>query len=446
MRKMLVTLVLAVSVAALALGASRLSAQATSPSPDQSQANVPTNQKVIKDPAEYNAYMTALNTADPAAKAAAMEAFVAQYPNSVVKVDALEQAMAAYQAAGNQQKVQETATKVLQSNPNNVRALAIVTFIERATANTPEKAAKARQDGEKGLAELPNWNPTDVPAADVAKLKDQMTVIFAGAAGFGALQAKDYAAARDFYLKSVKIEPNNLQDVYQLGIAGLESNPIDPTGFWYIAKAYALAQGNAAGQKSIGDYGRAKYRKYHGSYDGWDQFLASVATQTAPPAEIAITPAPSPQELACKAVQDNDPGTLSFSDWEYILQYRDAGPQCNKDAAEKVWQVIQNKQKDAKGEPAKLKLPVKVISASADSLDAAITEDNQKDNKADLHVVMDKPLTKPPAVGSTIDIIGTISSYTPSPFMFTMTAGELPQAAKPPVRRPSPAHRPGGAH
>ncbi len=66
----------------------------------------PTSQKVIKDPAEYNAYITALNTTDPAAKAAAMEAFVTQYPNSIVKIDALEQAMAAYQQANNQQKVE----------------------------------------------------------------------------------------------------------------------------------------------------------------------------------------------------------------------------------------------------------------------------------------------------------------------------------------------------
>src|SRR5690348_9022037 len=37
-------------------------------------------QKVIKDPAEYNSYITALNTQDPASRGAAMEAFVTQYP------------------------------------------------------------------------------------------------------------------------------------------------------------------------------------------------------------------------------------------------------------------------------------------------------------------------------------------------------------------------------
>jgi hypothetical protein len=443
MRTVLVTFVLAASLVALALVITPLPAQAQAS--DASQANAPANQKVIKDPAEYNTYMTALNTQDATQRGAAMEAFVKQYPQSVVLSDALDQAMAAYQAAGNQPKVQEIANRILQINPNAVRALAIVTFIERASAKTPEQAAKVRQDGEKGLAALGTWQkPSDLSDADFAKLKDQMTVIFAGAAGFGALQAKDYPAARDFYLKSVKIDPN-LQDVYQLGIAQLEMNPIDKNGFWYIAKAYHLAQGNPAGQKSIADYGRSKYRKYHGNYDGWDQFLASTASQSSPPAVIAIAPAPSPQELACKAVQDNDPATLSFADWEYILQYRDAGPQCNKDAADKVWAAIQGKQKDANGGEVKIKLPgVKVIAAGSDSLDLALTEDNQQANKADLHVVMDKPLTRPPAVGSTIDVVGSITAYTPNPFMFTMTAGEVPGAgAKPPVRKPTPTHRPG---
>jgi hypothetical protein len=234
--------------------------------------------------------------------------------------------------------------------------------------------------------------------------------------------------------------------VYQLGIAYLETNPIDKLGFWYIAKAYNLAQGNAAAQKSVGDYGKAKYRKYHGSNDGWDQIVTAAAAQSAPPAGFDITPAATPQEVACKAVQDNDPATLSFEDWEYILQYRDAGPACNKDAADKVWAAILSKQKDSKGDPAKLKISVKVISATADSIDAALTDDNKQSNKADLHVVMEKPMTKPPAAGSTTDVIGTISAYTPNPFMFTMTQGELPQAAKPPVKKPTPAHRPGGAH
>jgi hypothetical protein len=49
---------------------------------------------------------------------------------------------------------------------------------------------------------------------------------------------------------------------------------------------------------------------------------------------------------------------------------------------------------------------------------------------------MEKPMTKPPAPGASIDVIGVISEYTPDPFMFTMTKGELP-AAKPPAKAPA---------
>ena len=67
-----------------------------------------TNQKAIKDVAEYRAYISALNAQDPVQKAALMEAFVNQYPQSVLKIDALVQAMTAYKQAVNVAKVEET--------------------------------------------------------------------------------------------------------------------------------------------------------------------------------------------------------------------------------------------------------------------------------------------------------------------------------------------------
>src|SRR4029077_12688717 len=205
--------------------------------------NVPTSQKVIKDPAEYNAYITALNTTDPAAKGAAMEAFVAQYPNSIVKTEALEQAMGAYQQAGNQQKVEQLARTILQADPNNVRALAIVVFLERNQIKDAASGAKARADAERGLQELQNWKqPEGVSAADYEKMRNQMAGIFAGTAAFGALQQQDYASAEKFYEQALKVDPNDLGNNYQMSIAFLESNPSNPLGFWYGAKALSIAQ------------------------------------------------------------------------------------------------------------------------------------------------------------------------------------------------------------
>ncbi len=394
---------------------------------------------MIKDPAEYNAYITALNTTDPAAKAQAMEAFVAQYPNSIVKQEALEQAMAAYQQINNPAKVEAIANQILQVDPANVRALAIVTAIKQGQAQTPQQFAELRQLGEKGLNAIPTWpKPDGMADADYTKFKTQMQVIFAGAAGFGALQSKDYAAAKTFYAQSLQAEPNNWVDAYRLAVADLESNPQDLNGFWWGAHALSIAkaQNNQAAINSMAPYLTSRYKKFHGGTDGWDEIVAAAGQGTAPPPGFTVKPAPTTCELAANAVTQNGVEQLSFSDWELVLSCRDKSP-ANKQAADTVWQNIQSKQRTEKGE-AKLKMPVKVIaSPDPSTLDVAISEDNQAANKADMRVQMEKPMTKPPAPGTSIDIIGVISDYTPDPFMFTMTKGELPAAKAPARKTPS---------
>ena len=407
------------------------------------QVAVAQESKTIKDPAEYNAYIAAYNTQDPAHKAAAMEAFVAQYPASIMRMEALEQARAAYQAAGDVQKLEDMCRLILKDNPNDVQSLALITAIGR-NRGTAQSAAEARAQAEKGLQLLPTWKkPEGTSDADFEKVRNQMTIVFNGAAGFGALQVKDYATARNYYMKtiqSVQLDANNVQDVYQLSIADLELNPVDVDGFWYAAKAMNLAGSNVAAANSISAYAKAKYRNYHGSYDGWDQIVAAASSQNAPPTGFSVKPAPTAAELAVQAVQENDVKTLSFSDWEFVLALRDASP-ANKAAADKVWQGIQAVQKNG---AVKLKLPaVKVMSASANTLVGAITEENQESNRADVRVVMEKPMLRPPAAGALVDVIGVISDYTPNPFMFTMERGsvaEAPKAGAPPPAGGSPPH------
>ena len=430
MRKVLVTIVLALITAAMA------------------QGQAATEQKQIKDPAEYNAYIAALNTTDPAAKGAAMEAFVKQYPQSIVKSDALDQAMASYQAANNLGKVEELAGQILQLNENNIRALAVMTAISRSKATGGDAAAAkvASTDCQRGLQALPSWSKEQgMSDADFTKMRTQMSWIFNGACGFSALQAKDYPSAQKFFKESLRIDPTNMQDTYQLSVAQLETNPIDLQGLWYGVKAIQLAGSNAAAANSITAYVRAKYKKYHGKNDDFNQFMAAVAAQSAPPADMAtlVTPAPTPCDIAVDAVKQNDPGQLSFSDWEFVLSKANCSP-ANKTAAEKVWQAILAKQKNGEAD-VKLKLPaILVISATNDTLQLAITEENQQSKKADLTVVLEKPALHPPAPGSNVDVVGVLTTYTADPFMFTMEKGELPgaPATKPPVRHPPARRRP----
>src|SRR5438270_13972528 len=115
MRKFIIAATLTLTVAAFAQTGTQTGtsqpqgssqgAQTQSAQPAQSQSAQPAagqqQQKVIKDQTEYNDYITASGLTDPAQKAAALEAFVAKYPNSIMKEDALSAAMGSYQQAGN---------------------------------------------------------------------------------------------------------------------------------------------------------------------------------------------------------------------------------------------------------------------------------------------------------------------------------------------------------
>jgi hypothetical protein len=170
-------------------------------------------------------------------------------------------------------------------------------------------------------------------------------------------------------------------------------------------------------------YGKAKYKRYHGAEDGWDQIVAQAARQGAPPAGFAagIKPAPTAAEIAVAAVKENESGTLSFGDMEFVLSYRDASL-ANKEAADKVWKAIREKEKNGS---VQLKMEVVVVSATSETIEAAITEENQKSKTSDLHIVMAKRMDGPPAPGSTITITGVITNYVPKPFRFEMERGSM---------------------
>lgn len=138
----------------------------------------------------------------------------------------------------------------------------------------------------------------------------------------------------------------------------------------------------------------------------------------------SVKAAPLPADMAIIVVRDNDPAALSFSDYEYVLGYRDASS-ANKEAADKVWAAIQAKQRNG---AAKLKIPVTVIKAEAASLDVAITEDNIHSGTADMRVILAKPPTTWPTPGAAVYVVGVIANYSPKPFLFFMKDAEIAPA------------------
>src|SRR3954454_24731984 len=95
------------------------------------RAQDPGGQITIKDPAEYNAYQMFSTQTDPKAKAAAGESFLEKYPQSVVKKAVLDSLLDIYQQTQESQKVIDTANKVLQVDPNNMKAILYSVLIKK---------------------------------------------------------------------------------------------------------------------------------------------------------------------------------------------------------------------------------------------------------------------------------------------------------------------------
>jgi tetratricopeptide (TPR) repeat protein len=273
-------------------------------SPDV-EADVPDagteGRKVVHDQAEYNAFVAAANTQDPTERAEAMELFAEHYPKSVVAADALEEAMAAWQTVGDNIKVLEVAKELVAADQGNVRALAIVVALDRLSAAQGDQAAldELCLYSTAGMREISMWTkPEKMNDADFAKLNKQMNIIFNGAAGYCAMQQRNYSQARDWFTRAFAIDATNLQDVYDLAIADLELTPIDANGFWYCAKAIQMAKTstNADSASGMESYCKPKYDIYHGSDDGWNTILSLSAAQSALPSDFAkeITAAPLP--------------------------------------------------------------------------------------------------------------------------------------------------------
>src|SRR5580658_5145934 len=130
--------VVVASVLAVAAGSAYCLPAALALEDGQSQG-AQSSQITIKDPAEYNAYTNAVGQSSPAAKAAAIEAFLTQYPNSVVKTDMLEQLMVAYQ--GDPVKMLDAADRLLAVDPGNLRALATSVYLLETQAHAKTNPA-----------------------------------------------------------------------------------------------------------------------------------------------------------------------------------------------------------------------------------------------------------------------------------------------------------------
>src|ERR1700704_3740729 len=443
MKKILVTAVLGFAVVAAGQVAPAQQPQGQpaqgQPAPGQPAQGQPgaspSQAPVIKDPAEYHAYGGAVQQNDPAAKISGLEAFLTQYPNSVMKTQALEILMGTYQQTGNQAKTLDAATKLVQADPNNVRALALLAYLKRVTAqagqNPQQNLADAKKYGQQGLDALPKFNkPEGTSDADFQKMKDQMAGIFNAAVGIAACRDKEYAPAVKALRVAADGNPQDFSVVYPLALAYLGQTPPDYiNGIWFAARAAAVAPPQA--QPQIEKYARSQYVKYHAGDDGWPQVLAAAKANPTPPADFTIKPAATPPEQAHKMVQDTTPDKMDFATWEFVLSN---GSQQDQDT---VWNAIKGKAVQMNGV---------VFKATPTQFEIAASSDDITAKKPDVTLNFEDtiPAKLIPKEGASLDFQGEPASYTPNPFMMVMEKGRLLKAAAPaaPAKKAPVHHKP----
>jgi tetratricopeptide (TPR) repeat protein len=440
MKKILVTVVLGAAALASAQDAAN-PAQPPQGQAAQAQPSAPATQApVIKDPAEYNAYVGAVGQKDPAAQISGLEAFLTQYPNSIMKAATLQVLMQDYQQTNNQQKTLDTATKLVAADPTNERAIFLLAYFDRLQAqgggpNAKQALVDAKKYGQIGLDGLAKFTkPDGTSDADFQKMKDQMTGVFNAALGVSALNDGDYDTARKDLRAALDSSPDAQKDftlVYALTQAYLAPKTPDPkftpdpvNAIWFNARASVLAAPQY--QQQYEKYARNQYIKYHGGDDGWADVLALAKANPAQPAGFTIKPAPTPAEQAHTMAIATAPEKMDFAQWEFILSN---GAQADQDL---VWTAIKGKAVQLNGT---------VIKATATEIDVAGSLDDIDAKKADITLTFEDklPLRLIPKEGASLDFQGEPASYTPNPFMMTMEKGMLPKSK--PVAKPAVHHK-----
>ena len=445
MKKILLTVVLGVAVIAVAQNPAQPAAppaqgQTTAPAAAgqaaPAQPAAPAQAPVIKDPAEYNAYVAAVQSKDPNAKISGLEAFLTQYPNSVMKNQALELLMGTYQQTNNVKKALETAQKLVAVNPCQVPALFLLSYINRVMAqggdaNGKQESADAAKYGQMGLDCLPKYQrPEGTSEEDFKKQVATMTENFNAAIGWGALQDKDYPKAAQFLKAAVEANPPDSQKdlalLYPLALSYLQQTPTDfQNGIWYACRAAAVAPPQSEPQ--IEKYAKGQYVKYHQGDDGWDAVFTACKSGGA---QMIIPPPPTPADQAHDMVAKTAPEKMDFATWEFILSN---GSQADQDT---VWNAIKGKAVQMVG---------KVITAQPEEFLVAGSSDDIDANKADITLKFEEkvPARLVPKDGTdNFKFQGEPASYTSNPFMMVMEKAQLLRSPAPPAHKPPVHHKP----
>ena len=421
----------------------------------------------IKDPAEFNTYNSACggcaSATGPTAKpsAPALESFLTNYPQSVVKAAALDSLIDIYQGQGDAVKTLDAATRLLQVDPNNMKAIFWSVLVKKSQcaktvnqktglSSDPQTCDDAGVLAQKGLTAP---KPAGTSADDWKKLTAGTYPVFHSAIALDDIASKkdvkagisEYRSELMLYTPEQTQSGVGLQDTQQLAVCYTKPEAKDlKLAVWFFSRAwnFAAPQQKPGLEKAIEWY----YILYHGKLDGLDAIKALAAATVFPPGTLVISAKATPAEIAHGLVVDtHDLKVLALTDKEYILANG------AKEDADKMWAVLKDQS---------TQVPGVVIEATASVIKVAVTQEAKDAKLPDFIVNIKKPLLEKeiPAAGFEYKnppgtaLVGFYDSFTvvpatdpadPASAQIVLRDGDIQAEKKKPV---TPAHKPAAGH
>ncbi len=384
---------------------------------------------------EYEAYIAMTGEKDPDKQLALAQAFVTKYANSDFISGAYTVEMTVYATKGKTDDASEAAKKVLSADPNNLDALAFLSYVFPFTYkdSDPDKAAKlstADTDARHGLDVLGKLQKPAAVQQDVFnKYVAVKRALFNATVGFVALQNKNYPDAIK-YLKAANADnPSDVYNFYRLGLAYYYSSPADyDNAIWNIARAAALADAakNPAGA-DIAKFLKSAYVSYHGTDTGLTDIQAQAATQANPPDGFKISK-PEPPKATGNQVID------VYNTMTYPLTL-------GGETAQKAWDALKGQAYGSGGAVAGVE---KGTDAGTFLVHIAILDTTKSTDGYDIEL---KDTTQPNVMnlqkGDLLTFKGNLDSYVATPALILTLVGEVTSDLpdKPPAKTNKPPAR-----
>jgi len=387
-------------------------AASPAPAPAAAQGKAPQ----WKTRAEYDAFQAFVKESDPQKRISLIQAFIQKYPKSDFEANAYVAEMQTYGQLNQTNDAIASAKKALAAGPDNLDALAYLSFtfpytFKASASDAQTELSQASQNAQHGLQVLQNLQkPAGVSQEQFDSYVKTKRAIFNIAEGFAALQQKNYSQTIKSLEAAGQDEPDNVLIYSLLGQAYYNESPRETNkAIWNLARAVSLAQAakspNAAElQKSYGQV----YEAQHGSNAGEDQVIAQAKASATMPADFAV--APPPQHAAT-----GDPNLDAF----YKIQDAMA---MGGDTAQQNWTQL-------KGQPLGLVGHVDSVESGSDPntylVRVNITPGSQNQpGKYDIVLQDSQPNAKYLQPGDPLRFQGNIASYTANP-NFTLTLSDV---------------------